>query len=779
MPYPVLSAEQYVESEHGFRKLVESLPGAILVQCENRIVFVNPSCVRLHNAERPEQLLGRAIGDFIRPQDIPTLQRTIEQCYRTGAASPPLETVLTASDGTLVDIEAVAMPITWHGARAISMVLRDIRKRRQAEEAVCQWHKRLELAQKTGLRMGLWDWDVVANTVVWSDETYRQFGFGRDTFSGRVEDALDRIHPDDRQRVENAINEVLTGGAQRIRAQYRIVLPNGATCWIDTHGVMVRNGSAHMIGIGVDITELKKAEQAIQVSEEKYRNLFENATYGIFISRLDGTLVEVNPALVEMLGYSSKEELLARNLATDIYEDVTVSQAILSQFGRGGRVHHSEANWRRKDGRIIAVRMDGVMFHTKDDSVTQFEVMVEDITQRRSLEEQFRQSQKMEAVGLLAGGIAHDFNNLLGIILGNTDLLMEKLPSSAQKHYTEAIKNAARTAIQLVRQLLAFSRKQVLYPAVMDLNSVVSDIIEILRRLIGEDVRVTTDLRTGLGSIRADRGQIEQILMNVATNARDAMPDGGMFTIQTENTELVESDAAHPYVKPGRYVHLSVTDTGIGMPEEVSARAFEPFFTTKDEGRGTGLGLATVYGIVKQSGGYVWVTSEPGCGTTFDFYFPRVDEKAAPVISAAPFQGKYPTGIETILVLEDEDLLRSVTREFLVESGYKVLDAGRGHVAIELANLYKEPISLIIADVVMPDMSGPSAVFKLRQFHPEAQVLYVSGYAEVPVAQQLVSEGVLVLQKPVLRIDLLEKVDELLHRGPAIRTKTDVMGQRS
>jgi PAS domain S-box-containing protein len=542
------------------------------------------------------------------------------------------------------------------------------------------------------------------------------------------------------------------------------VRPDGTTCWIDAHGVIVRNGSTHLMGIGVDISELKEAEEKIQASEEKYRNLFENAAYGIFLAKPDGELLDVNPALVAMLGYSSKEELLTRNLERDIYEDPEARRSILRAHASDARVVGVETNWRRKDGKAITVRMNGGVFRGKDGQVVRFEVVVEDITERRSLEAQFRQSQKMEAVGLLAGGISHDFNNLLGVILGNADLLMEKIEGGPQQRHAEAIKQAGRSAAQLIRQLLAFSRKQVLYPAVMDLNAVVGDIGKILRRLIGEDVRVATDLKTGLGSIQADRGQIEQILLNLATNARDAMPCGGTFRIRTENAELGAQEVArYPYVKPGRYVHLSVNDTGTGMSEEIRSRVFEPFFTTKDKGRGTGLGLATVYGIVKQSGGYIWVTSSMGTGSTFDIYLPRVDEKASRVVKNELCLSEYPRGTETILVLEDEGCLRQVTREFLTASGYNVLEAGHGYIAIDMAKQYKGEIPLIVSDVVLPEMSGPSAIAKLRLLHPEMQVLYVSGYAEVPVAQQLISEGATLLQKPVSRMDLLKKVDEMLH----------------
>ena len=887
--------EALAESEQRSRTLVEALPDAIIVHSENKIVFVNPFCVRLLAAAGPEQLLGKDLDEIVNPDDLPAIRNRIQDCYASGTASPPMESVLIACDGSSVEIEAVAIPICWNGAPAIEVVARDIRDRKRAERAVQDWQERLVLAQKAGLRIGLWDWDAVANTVIWSDETYRQFGYTRDTFSGRVEDAVTRIHPEDRPRVEDAIRKVIAGDAEYAQ-QYRLVWPNGTTCWVDAHGVMVRNGSTHMLGIGVDITDLKKteqslqeseekyllllnstaeaiygldlegdctfcnpaclrllgygapkdllgtnmhelmhhtradgipypkqdceiyvavregrashvtdevlwradrtsfpaeywsypmyktgelvgavvtfldisdrkrAEQALRQSEEKYRELFENATYGIFRSRSDGALLDVNPALVAMLGYSSKEELLTRNLSRDIYEVPADRRSILDSYGPSGRVSGWEVNWKRKDGKIIVVRISGGAFRRQNGSFSHYEVIVEDITERRSLEAQFRQAQKMEAVGLLAGGISHDYNNLLGVILGNADLLLETTPTGVQQHYAEQIKKASRRAAELTRQLLAFSRKQILYPVILDLNAVVRDVGKILQRLIGEDVQIVTDLETSLDSTRADRGQIEQILMNLATNARDAMPNGGNFTIRTRNAELGPDDVAlHPYAKLGRYVRLSVNDTGVGMTDAIRHRVFEPFFTTKAEGRGTGLGLATVYGIVKQSTGYIWVSSAPGAGATFDIYLPRVDEKAPPLVTGLEERSEYPRGTETILLLEDEESLRQVTCECLTTNGYNVLQAGRGNHAIDVAEQYKGPIALIVSDVVLPDMSGPSVATKVRALHPEAKVLYVSGYAEVPVAQQLIAEGAILLQKPLSRGDLLRKVDEMLH----------------
>ncbi|HTZ81702.1 MAG TPA: PAS domain S-box protein [Candidatus Acidoferrales bacterium] len=892
--FDAMSLEELAESEHRHRKLVESLPDAIIVHTEGRIVYANPFALRLHKATGADELLGREISDFIDPQCLGLIKQRIVECHATGIASSPAEVVLNACDGSSVDVESVAIPISWNGAPAIEVVLRDITQRKRAEEAAITWQKRLELAQKGGLKIGLWDWDLARNTVKWSDESYQQFGFSRETFSGHVDEALTRLHRDDRERMANLIARVLKGEVEEYAAQYRLSHPDDTVRWIDAHGVKIRNGSEHMIGIGIDITDIKhteqslkeseesyslllnstaeaiygldrsghctfcnaacvrllgyeastdllgknmhalmhhtrpngseyldrecsiyvavregranhlasevfwradgtsfpaeywsypmykdgevvgavvtfldiserkRAEEELEKSEEKYRKLFENAMYGVFLAKPDGTLLDVNPAMVDMLGYASKEELLSKNLERDIYENPAERKQILEKATPDKRVEGIEVNWIRKDGKTIPVRISGAVILTGDGDALH-EVIVENVAESKKLEQQYLQSQKMEVVGLLAGGISHDFNNLLGVVLGSADLLLDDAAPNQQRHL-EAIKKAGQSAAHLIRQLLAFSRKQVLHPALLNLNGVVIDVGKMLQRIIGEDVRIVTDLDTGIGAIRADRGQIEQILLNLATNARDAMPNGGTFTVRTQNAELSQDDVSrYAYIQPGAYVRLRVSDTGVGMSEEVRTRIFEPFFTTKEKGRGTGLGLATVYGIVKQSGGYIWASSEIGSGTTFDIYLPRLQEEVPEETRDLQPRGEYPRGTETILLLEDEDSLRQVMCEFLMASGYNVLQANRAEIAADLATQYKGAIPLIISDVVLPEISGPKAVSKLKRLHPEMQALFVSGYAEVPVAQQLIAEGAVLLQKPVSRIDLLEKVDEILH----------------
>jgi len=389
-----------------------------------------------------------------------------------------------------------------------------------------------------------------------------------------------------------------------------------------------------------------------------------------------------------------------------------------------------------------------------------------DVTDRKQLEEQLRQAQKMEAVGRLAGGIAHDFNNLLMVIQGYADLLSERLPAADPLlRNAEQIQMAAQRATSLTRQLLAFSRKQMLAPKVLNIHSVVSDMEKILRRLIGEDIQLETSSVADLWAVKADRSQVEQVIMNLAVNARDAMPQGGRLTIETANVELDASFARHSVVlAPGKYVMLAVTDNGCGMDTKTQAHIFEPFFTTKEKGKGTGLGLATVYGIVKQSGGYVWVYSEPGHGTTFKIYLPQVEEENHPPAKERRVESKaLPRGSETVLLVEDEDGVRQLAREYLQTSGYTVLEAENGHVALELASLHAGTIDLLMTDVVMPGVSGRELVDRVMKLRPGIKVLYMSGYTDHSVVHQGILEtDAVLLQKPFTLATLASKLREIL-----------------
>ena len=389
-----------------------------------------------------------------------------------------------------------------------------------------------------------------------------------------------------------------------------------------------------------------------------------------------------------------------------------------------------------------------------------------DITDRKQLEEQLRQAQKMEAVGRLAGGIAHDFNNLLMVIQGYSDLLVERLPDDDPlRRNAEQIQMASQRASSLTRQLLAFSRKQMLAPKILNVQSVVAEMEKILRRLIGEDVQLETSSAPDLGLIKADRSQIEQVILNLAVNARDAMPQGGRLTIETANVEL-DASYSHPpaVLSPGRYVMLAVTDNGCGMDAETQAHVFEPFFTTKEKGKGTGLGLATVYGVVKQSGGYVWVYSEPGRGTSFKIYLPRIEETAVPAGRDGKSETQIPErGSETILLVEDEKGVRELAREYLASSGYTVIEAEDGHTALELAAMHVGPIHLLLTDVVMPGISGRELAERVSQIRPGIKIIYMSGYTDQAVVHHgILRNDAVLLQKPFTLMTLAGKLREML-----------------
>ena len=513
-----------------------------------------------------------------------------------------------------------------------------------------------------------------------------------------------------------------------------------------------------------DITDRKREEEALRRSEASYRSLILGATYGIFRCDLEGEFLAVNPALVAMLGYESEADLLAANLVRDVIRDSDEGARLLQEYRQKGRLDGVEAQWRRKDGTPVPVRLSGRTVLDEHGALQGYEVIAEDVSERWHLEEQLRQAQKMEAVGRLAGGVAHDFNNLLTIVMGYSDLVLERLGAAdAMRAYVEEIKKAGERAASLTRQLLAFGRRQVLAPRALDLNAVATNIDKMLRHVIGENIELSTVLEPELGWVKADPGQIEQVILNLVLNARDAMPQGGQLTLETANVELNEGDTrTRVSVLPGRYVMLAVSDSGVGMDAETQAHIFEPFFTTKEKGKGTGLGLATVYGIVKQSGGHIWLYSEPNQGTTFKIYLPRLEEAAQPV-EAIPTGAPLAGGSETILLVEDEEGVRDLAKRILESKGYEVIMAASPTEATQVFEQHKEPIHLLLTDVVMPTMSGRQLAEHVAFLRPGMKVLYMSGYTDnVMVPHGILEEGTQFLQKPFTPDSLIRKVREAL-----------------
>lgn len=522
------------------------------------------------------------------------------------------------------------------------------------------------------------------------------------------------------------------------------------------------DGRPCVLSVTHDITDRRLAETQLRKSEAHFRSLVDDAPYGIYRVTLDGTLLSVNPALVSMLGYSSEDELMRCNLERDIYRDPQVRQRLIKDYKQKGGFRALDAEWRRKDGSVIDVRMTGRPVLAEDKSIAYFEVFAEDMTERRSLERQLAQAQKMEAIGRLAGGIAHDFNNLLSVILGHSEILDQALgPNSRYRKSVEATRHAAERAAALTMQLLAFSRKQVIAPTVIDLKACVADIQKLLVRVIGEDIELTIKSQLDLGRVKADPGQLGQVLLNLAVNSRDAMPNGGKLVIETANAELDDTYVRqHLGAKPGPYVMLAVSDTGIGMDSHTLSRIFEPFFTTKELGKGTGLGLSMVYGIVKQNNGYVMAYSEPGRGTTFKIYFPRTEEGLS-ALQKPP--EKSLGGSETILVVEDEPTLRDLTCILLQEAGYSVLEASGAEAALALARDPQRNIDLLLTDVVMPRLDGRELATEILALRPTLKVLYMSGYTDdVIVHRGVLAQGTMLVQKPFTKNTLLQRVRETL-----------------
>jgi PAS domain S-box-containing protein len=507
---------------------------------------------------------------------------------------------------------------------------------------------------------------------------------------------------------------------------------------------------------------------ALGESEARYRQLVEGSVQGIWIHE-NFVIRFANRRVAEIFGRPSPDRLVG----TDLRELAAPHERARLERYRAARLRGEPApvryEWEgiRADG--AAVWLENVSTVVSWDGQPAILATLLDVTEVRRLEEQLRQAQKMEAIGRLAGGVAHDFNNLLTIISGRTELLLVRLPAGSQaRRDAELIHETAGRAADLTRRLLAFSRGQMLMPTVLDLRDVVEGMVPMLRRLIREDVDLSLDLRDGRGWVYADRGQVEQVVLNLSANACDAMPGGGRLTLAVEAVELDEAYArAHVGARPGPHVRLAVGDTGAGMTAEVRAHLFEPFFTTKEPGKGTGLGLATVYGIVKQSDGHIGVSSEPGAGTTFEIYLPRVEAPAA-TIAAEPATSR--GGEETILLVEDEPEVRSLARDLLEAAGYLVLEASDGEDALRVVEQREGPIHLLVTDVVMPRMSGPELAGLLVRARPELKVLYVSGYIAAEIADLGVLEpGVHFLPKPFTPVGLARKVREVLDApGPGV-----------
>ncbi len=581
--------------------------------------------------------------------------------------------------------------------------------------------------------------------------------------------SFEQIHPDDRERVKSAAEEARHSGIGKT-LEYRLRHKNGDWLVLESTSSVIRNEKGEpekLVIVNRDVTERKRAEEALRRSETGFKSVVEDAPYGIYRASTAGRFLQVNPALQKMLGYELTEDLVTKNIPTDIFRHSGEYDRLIELLTRTEEIKDVEMEWNRRDSTPITVRCSGRRVDDENSAPAYFEVFAEDVTEKRVLEKQLRMAQKMEAIGRLSGGIAHDFNNLLGVIIGYSRVLKRELgASNALFEHALEIEKAGQRAASLTKQLLAFSRQQVLTPAVLNLNTLASDMQKMLPQLLGEDIEVTLVLDPQLGNVKADQSQIEQVIMNLAVNARDAMPGGGKLKIETTNVQLDDAyTRLHPGSKVGSYVRLAVTDSGTGMDAATLTHIFEPFFTTKERGKGTGLGLATVYGIVKQSNGYTGVDSAPGKGTSFQIYLPRHTGQSV-VEEQEQFSADMLRGTETVLLVEDSEPLRKLVKTFLDSAGYRVFSADCGESALDVSTSIGRPLDLLLTDVVMPGMNGRVLAEHLLPRQQGMKVLYMSGYTDTFIAGHgVLDPGTHLLHKPFTEEVFLRKVREVLDGG--------------
>jgi two-component system cell cycle sensor histidine kinase/response regulator CckA len=707
-----------------------------------------------------QEVIGRPVTIIAPPDRTDEVTEILSRIARGQAEH--YETERITKSGTVLDVSLKVSPV--HNSENVvigcSAIARDITSDKRAEDALRKSEEQYRLLfDHNPLPMWVFERKTLRFLAV-NEAAVCHYGFSREEFFRMT--ILDIRPPDDipellRRHCESE------GGLQAAESwKHRKRDGSIIDVEITTHDINFNGADAELV-LAHDVTEWRRSEERLRQSQERFAKAFRSSPFGITISSEEqGRYIDANPAYLRMLGYE-RDELLGRTVQeVGIWANPQERRLMIQQLDSPPPVQPIEVQFRHRSGQIRVVQIAAERILLDDQPYVL--AIIHDVTEERKLEQKFRQAQKMEAVGRLAGGIAHDFNNMLGIIIGYSDIARERLaPGDPVQKNLHEIKKAGERAAMLTRQLLAFSRQQVLEPRTLNLNSVVHDISKMLLRTIGEDISLVLRPAEPLGSVRADLGQVEQVLMNLAVNARDAMPDGGKIVIETSCVDLDDTYARqHESVKPGAYVLLSFSDTGVGMDEAVKAQIFEPFFTTKDPGKGTGLGLSTVYGIVKQSGGYIWVYSEPGHGTTFKIYLPRVDELAESLVSKK-VESALPVGVETVLVVEDDDTLRELTVKLLESGGYTVLSSSNAPSAMAVAKQHGDRIDLLVTDVIMPGMRGPDLAAELKQGRPEMKVLYVSGYAgNVMVQQGVLGPDAALLVKPFSKHMLLTKVRHVI-----------------
>ena len=674
------------------------------------------------------------------------------------------------ADGNVIAIETTVFPIFGIEGKVefAAFAFKDVTKEESYRKSERETRFLLERGQETA-GIGTWIRDLIpGGKVSRSPNEYRILGIPEDSRGQEAEDFLSLVHPEDRALVERAMKEV-TRSSRALTTEFRIRRPDGELRWLsETAEILPGEDGApsRMIGVTRDITEQRRAKELVRATEDRYRRLFDSSTFGYFVARSDGLVVDVNPAFLNISGYSM-EDLRAGRLSWKTLtppEYAELDARALMQLESSSHCSAYEKEFIRKDGTRIPVLVGGSW---AGDDKAEILAFAHDLRDQKRLELQFLQSQRLESIGRLAGGVAHDFNNILGIILLYLDdLRTNVLDTATRQDRVDSITKHVQRAIRLTKQLLTFGRRQARAPRTVQINSIVEEMREMIRRVLPENINLEYALGAGLPPVKVDVSQLEQVLLNLLTNARDAITESGTVRIVTDRTRLSLEDLARlrlAVVRPGNFVRLSVSDTGTGIDSRLLPHIYEPFFTTKEIGKGTGLGLATVYGVVRQSGGDVRVATEVGRGTTFDLYFPAETEVAD--FTAAPASEKSRAvplvRSRLVLLVEDQPELRKLMRDILVEAGYRVIEAGSGPAALALASTWAEDPQLVIADVIMPELTGPAFLRALEQVkHRSYPVLYVSGYPQSELSRHgLEGDGVMLLEKPFTKTLFLERVE--------------------
>ena len=752
-----------------FRTLIEYTRDPVYVLDPTdgfRMVYVNEATCQHFGMDR-EQLMSLRIPDWDPVFEI----ENVDAMWNELKKGKPMrfESLHRIASGELVPVEVTVNYLVHEGREYSAGYFHNISGRKAMEEALRKTEERYSLAVE-GANDGIWDVDLATGEAYFSPRWKSMLGYDDDEISNKAEEWTDRIHPDDRHMVMDARRDYLEGRAPAYEVEYRLRHKDGGYRWVLSRGACLRDPQGkpyRFSGSHTDITKRMTLEHALRESEKKYRDLFEESKNAISIVDVTGLITDMNPAGAELLGYT-REELLSMSFAHDFGIPPAVSEELLKTLTNSGFVKDFELELKRKDGKKVVVHFSATVTRDLSGDITGYRGIAHDITEHKRLERQLIQAQKMESIGILAGGVAHDFNNILTAISGYGETIRDNIAADDEllRDSVEQVLRAANRAAELTRSLLAFSRKQLIHPKRVEIGTIIRNTSNLIRRLIGEDIELSTSFFDRKLPVMADIGQIEHVLMNLAANARDAMPHGGWLHISTRQVIVNEgSEERYDLAKPGKYVRISVTDTGVGIDRKYLGRIFEPFFTTKEVGKGTGLGLAMAYGAIKQHDGSILVKSKPGNGTTFSIYLPvleggdTVREKQP--TAATPTPG----GTETLLIAEDEDMVRTFMAKVFERAGYRVIAAGDGEEAMEKFRENMGDISLILSDVIMPKKNGKEILEEVRVMKPGIKVIFISGYtANIMHEKGIFETDMDFITKPFLKDDLLRKVREVLDK---------------